>query len=141
MSDYLNDYLPYIYDQDSHQWVTIGGGASSAKIYYGTKAEWAAKPSLVSEKHSIYVYTDGKQIEDDYGQVFDIPTLKIGDGLAYVVDLPFSGACTDDVNKTIDEHVNDMISHITQEEREFWNNKVRCYIPDQDGERIIFTTK
>ena len=136
----MSDFLPYVYDQDSHQWVAIGGGSASAKIYYGTKAEWASKPSLVSEYQSIYIYTDGKQVEDNNGVMHDIPTLKIGDGKAYVVDLPFTGACTDDLDKTVDEHINDLILHVTQAERDFWNNKVRCYIAERDGEQIVFTT-
>lgn len=44
-----------------------------------TTAWWKAHPSIISEKDEVYVYTDHN------GARF-----KVGDGLAYVVDLPFS---------------------------------------------------
>jgi hypothetical protein len=35
-------------------------------------------------------------------------------------------------------HINDIVAHITAEERAFWNNKVRCYIADETN--LTFTT-
>ena len=53
-----------------------------------------------------------------------VPGIKIGDGSAYVVDLPF-------VN-------------ITSEQVNFWNNKVNCYLETEltdegNNETLVFT--
>lgn len=81
-----------------------------------TSAEWAELTSLVSMPNEIYIYSDAQ--EDAEGN--PIPMIKIGDGNAYVVDLPFVAA-TD--------------YRITQEDIENWNNKVSVRA---DGERLIF---
>lgn len=81
-----------------------------------TTAEWAELTSLVSFPGEVYVYSDGG--EDAEGN--PIPLIKIGDGNAYVVDLPFVAA-TD--------------LRITQEDIENWNNKVSVRV---DGEDLIF---
>jgi hypothetical protein len=54
----------------------------------------------------------------------------VGDGQTLLKDLPFT-------DMVYYDHISDPIVHITQEEREFWNNKVSCSI---DGETIKFTT-
>ncbi len=77
-----------------------------------TTAEWAQLTTLVSRKGEIYVYSDGG------GE--NKPMLKIGDGNAYVVDLPF--------DTSID-------ARITDEDIANWNNKVSVRA---DGERLIF---
>lgn len=82
-----------------------------------TTDEWALLTDLVSDKGTVYVYTDYKPIgtSGDYQ-----PGIKIGDGLAYVVDLPFVTA--ED-------------ARITAEDIERWNNKVAVRA---DGENLIF---
>ena len=86
-------------------------------IFSKTTAEWAALTELVSVRNAIYVYTDYKPIgtSGDYQ-----PGIKIGDGLAYVVDLPFA---------TMED------ARITAEDIENWNNKVSVVL---DGENLIF---
>lgn len=81
-----------------------------------TTAEWEQLTTLVSVLGEVYVYTDGG--EDSEGN--PIPKIKIGDGLAYVVDLPFI-AGTD--------------LQITQADIDNWNNKVAVRA---DGENLIF---
>lgn len=82
-----------------------------------TTAEWAALTSLISVKNAVYVYTDYKAIgtSGDYQ-----PGIKIGDGMAYVVDLPF--VTTEDARITAEDIAN-------------WNNKVAVMV---DGENMIF---
>ena len=58
----------------------------------------------------------------------------MGDGLAYVIDLPFS-------DKILYEHLEDTERHITNDERTFWNNKVRCFISESDDGKLVFTTQ
>lgn len=82
-----------------------------------TSAEWAQLTSLVSMPGEIYVYSDGGGT-DHQGK--PIPKIKIGDGNAYVVDLPFSASL-------------DM--RITDQDIANWNNKVAVRI---EGDRLIF---
>lgn len=82
-----------------------------------TSAEWAQLTSLVSMPGEIYVYSDGGGV-DPLGK--PIPKIKIGDGNAYVVDLPFAASI-------------DM--RITDQDIANWNNKVAVRA---DGEELIF---
>lgn len=95
------------------------------KVLYASTATWNSKPKTLSKAGFIYIYSDYRDGK---------PAIKIGDGKAYLIDLPF----TDDefVN-----HINNTVIHITQEERDKWNNKVRCYIDLNNENRLIFTTK
>ena len=98
-------------------------------IYVDTKDNWASQPTRISEKDAIYVYIDNHV--DSQGT--ELASIKIGDGLAYVVDLPFT-------DQGIYEHIEDDTIHITDAERNFWNNKVRCYYSEvTDDENLIFT--
>lgn len=94
-----------------------GGGGGTQEVYYGTTAEWSAQTTLVSLRGAIYVYSD----YSTDGQGRDVPNIKVGDGLAYVVDLPF------------------MNMDVTEAQKTFWNNKVRCYV-NNNSENLVFTT-
>lgn len=108
-------------------------GKLSAK--FGTTAYWSKQTSLVSEKDCLYVYIDWKTKTVDGAEV-DVPGFKIGDGMAYVVDLPFTAANED----SLTEHMADTIVHITAAERNNWNNKVSCFISASDPETVVFST-
>lgn len=95
------------------------------KVLYASTATWNSKPKTLSKAGYIYIYSDYRDGK---------PAIKIGDGKAYLIDLPF----TDD---EFVEHINNNVIHITQEERDSWNNKVRCYIDPNNENRLIFTTK
>jgi len=95
------------------------------KVLYASTATWNSKPKTLSKAGYIYIYSDYRDGK---------PAIKIGDGRAYLIDLPF----TDD---EFVEHVSNTVIHITQEERDNWNNKVRCYIDPNNENRLIFTTK
>ena len=101
---------------------------NNSRILYATTATWNSKPTLVSERGYMYVYSDWKQNE----QQQNIAGFKFGDGLAYVIDLPF-------VDDQLWTHINNNVIHVTQQEREFWNNKVS--IRDVQNENLIFTTQ
>ena len=90
---------------------------ATGKVKSATVAEWAQQTSLISEKDVIYVYTDH---QTDDGK--NIPGIKIGDGLTYVVDLPF-------VDTIYMKHITDTDIHITAEERAKWN-KVNSAVPN-----------
>ena len=57
----------------------------------------------------------------------------MGDGLAFVVDLPFA-------EELIYNHIDNNTIHVTAEEKQFWNNKVRGIIEPQDPECLFLTT-
>ena len=107
--------------------VDLGHG-SGCKVLYNTTDFWNDRPELKSKKGYLYIYSDWKQNEK--GQ--NIAGIKVGDGNAYLIDAPF-------IEQVFAEHIDDVVRHITQEEREFWNNKVRCYMADNNTE-LIFTT-
>ena len=95
-------------------------------------AYWDKQITYVPRVNEIIIYTDHKQIDED-GVVKDVPGIKIGDGNAYVVDLPFVDEAS---GRELEGHINDSVVHITNDEREFWNNKLNF---DIEGENLIFT--
>ena len=88
-----------------------GGGGGGSDVMVHTTAEWQQLTSLVSIKGMIYVWSDYKTENG-----IDIPAMKIGDGLAYVVDLPFATQA------------------ITLAQIQNWNNKVNARV---SGENLI----
>lgn len=89
-----------------------GGGGGGSDVVVHTTAKWQSLTSLVSVKGTIYVWSDYKTEDGE-----DIPAIKIGDGLAYVVDLPFA------------------TQGITLAQINNWNNKVSVRI---SGENLFF---
>lgn len=95
----------------------VGGG-----VVMKTKAEWAELPTMMSKKGVFYVYTDYRQEEDPVTHnVIDIPRMKIGDGMTYVIDLPFE------------------TMSITDADIERWNNKSDLQVRvDEETNSLIF---
>lgn len=102
------------------------------QIHSDTTAHWNTQRDLIAKKDHIYIYTDYEVVDGDA-----IPGIKIGDGLAYLIDTPFISGN----NAALLSHVGDTAIHIASEDRTSWNNKVRCYISDSDAENIVFTTE
>lgn len=96
------------------------------QVLFNTTAGWNEQGMLVSKANTLYIYTDYQVIDGD-----TIAGIKVGDGNAYLIDLPFT-------DKALMSHIADNTRHITNSEREFWNNKVRCYYAGTD--QLIFTT-
>ena len=109
-------------DQTLSVSLSVGYNIDDCKVLYNTCEFWNSKPSLIGQAGYLYIYSD-------YDVENNLVAIKVGDGNAYLKDLPF-------LDKLYAEHIANMDIHITSEEREFWNNKMRCYI---DGTRIIFT--
>ena len=105
----------------------IGSSAYMDNIICDTVEGWASKPSYQTAEGFLYVYTDYKLHDGKY-----IPGLKVGTGNAYLIDTPF-------VDQVYAEHVENTDIHITAEEREFWNNKVTCYIDPLEENRLVFS--
>lgn len=98
-------------------------------VYSNTTEGWGQNPSLISKKNVIYVYTDYDTIDG-----VPIPGIKIGDGKAYLIDMPF----VDGNKELLERHIQDTSIHVTPEEKEFWNNKVRSEVHGDDG-TLVFT--
>lgn len=99
------------------------------EIFFNTVQGWNLQSTLVGKKNSIYVYTNYQQDQDGH----NIAGIKVGDGNAYLIDAPF-------LDTLYLEHINDNSIHITDEQREFWNNKVSCYYSLTQDETVVFTT-
>ena len=107
-NSYINE-LPFI---DAS---TIEGKS----ILIDTTSNWNSQINFIPKRGDLIFYAD-KTINSDG---INIPGLKIGDGLAYCIDLPFIG---DDISASLESHItNDMI-HITTADRTKWNNKINC---------------
>lgn len=105
-----------------------GGTISGARVTRNTTEGWAAKRTYVPGASEIIVYTDHAEIAGT-----DVPGIKLGDGNAYVADLPFVDAA---IAAALQAHIEDADAHVSEEDREFWNNKLNY---DIDGEELTFT--
>lgn len=89
-----------------------------------TTEHWNNARGFVPLRGEVIVYTDvgsyQKEINGELRTIL-IPGIKIGDGSAYVQDLPFVDK---DLRDTLMEHINDMDLHVTLGEKTFWNNKI-----------------
>ena len=106
-----------------------------SNIISGTTEYWNDKPQLIPKKDTIIIYTDYQSKEEE-GNIINIPGIKIADGSAFLIDQPF---VDEDIRKVVSSHINNSDIHITPQEREFWNNKVRCYLDTLEQDNIIFT--
>ena len=111
----------------------ISNDPSGTSVVSNTTAEWNANPLYMSEPNVIYVYTDYATSND--GVL--IPGLKVGDGMAYVVDLPFIYGSSKDFQK----HISNLGIHVADDDRELWDNKWSGYIDNDDSEKLVFTTE
>lgn len=94
--------------------VMVDPQGKDKKIYYGSTEYWNRFPDLVSEKGCLYLYSDWMIDPDTERKIVGI---KVGDGETLLKDL----SATDQIWQ---DHMNDMIHHITPEERAYWNDKV-----------------
>lgn len=89
-----------------------------------TTANWNAARGFVPMAGEIIIYTDYSSYQKEVnGQIKTIliPGIKIGDGGAYVQDLPF---VDEDLRDMLMDHINNMDLHVTLGEKTFWNNKI-----------------
>lgn len=106
---------------------------SKANIRIGTVEYWNSIPKDVANKGEIIVYSNAVKQGN-----YLIPKIKIGDGLAFTIDLPY---VNQDLQLILDSHIADTEIHITQQEREFWNNKITAGVKPIDKECLILTKK
>lgn len=110
----------------------VGGGM---KIYADTTANWDSQIDLIGERGCIYIYADHEYKKID-GSTEEGPGIKVGDGLAYLIDLPFlDQLITDQVMAEIGQTG----GVVTEHEKEFWNNKVSSYLSQSDSENLVLS--
>lgn len=97
------------------------------EIQIHTTEEWNQLPNYIPNYGDIIIYSDKNSSA--------YPGIKIGDGSTYCIDLPFIG---DENIITLQQHINNTVVHITNEERNFWNNKLN-YDNQIIEENLIFT--
>lgn len=99
-------------------------------VHFDTVAHWNTQRDLVAKNGHIYVYTDYQVIDG-----VNIPAIKIGDGNAYLIDIPF----VDSNSSLLKTHIDDKEIHITSDERDFWNNKVTAFISSDDEKTLVLS--
>lgn len=89
-----------------------------------TTENWNKARGFIPLRGEIIIYEDfSSYTVTEYGKQVTklIPNIKIGDGKAYVQDLPF---VDEEVRNKLMEHIEDQDIHVTLGEKAFWNNKV-----------------
>lgn len=137
---YSNDYSE-LTNKPQINSVTLDGNLSAAdlglgSVHYDTSANWALQPMLVAERAEIYIYSDHEIIYDGVGNPTFVAGIKIGDGTSYLADMPF---VTDAMSAMLLQHIGNSSVHLTDAEREFWNNKISCYLNNEDAENLILS--
>ena len=89
-----------------------------------TTANWNRARGFIPFDGEIIIYTDyqtvQKEIDGQTKNVY-IPGVKVGDGRAYVQDLPF---VDEELRSYIMGHINNPNVHVSEQDRNFWNNKL-----------------
>lgn len=100
-----------------------------AGLKYGTTEEWNNQIGYIPVPGEIIIYSDYQTKEID-GNIVNIPGIKIGTGNAYIQDLPF---ISDNSSEELYNHIRNSIIHVTEQERQRWNNKLNV---DDEAEVI-----
>lgn len=104
-----------------------------------TTENWSRTYGFRPFKGEIIIYSDYDSFLDASGKTVQVPGIKVGDGNAYVQDLPFT---TDGVAYLIRQHIIDDQRHVSEEDRYFWNNKSSSYIVSLDeGDNSLILTR
>lgn len=105
---------------------------TTGKVYSGTAAYWEENPTFKGNKGDIIIVTDYK-VKDNK----NIAGIKVADGLAYAIDLPY---VTEILEDDLADHIADTTVHITASERTAWNNKISAHMDTVDKENLILST-
>lgn len=100
-----------------------------------TVEEWNSDKDLISQKGTLYIYSNYKIINDEDDNEIFLPGIKLGDGKAFLIDLPFLN--TDPFDEQILNHINNNIIHISLQDRKFWNNKLNLIQPTAESQTLI----
>lgn len=135
-----NDYNKLI-NRPSINSVVLEGNISLSDlglgaVYYDTTANWNLQSDLITERGAIYIYSDYTYIEDGAGNLIPIAGLKIGDGTSYLIDMPYESEAS---STMLIEHIADSTAHITDSERNKWNNKVTAFMDESQPDTLVLS--
>ena len=103
------------------------------KLKRDTTANWNAAFGFIPLAGEVIIYNDYKTIQkeiDGEMRTVNIPGIKIGDGRAYVQDLPF---VDEELRDRIMAHINNNDIHVTVMDKLKWDNKLNV----DDNQEII----
>lgn len=116
----LNDYdlllKKYIKDK----------GLDSIRV--NTTAAWKEQVDYAPPAGQLIIYTDGNVVDG-----VNYPKFKVGDGNAYVIDLPFTEG---EFEAALTQHINNATTHLSAADREKLENSVVLTL---DGENLVFS--
>ena len=116
----------YTFVYDGLYWNVLGD-ITGKNIMIGTSSEWVAHTHDKFPSGTIIIYTDHGSYTNDNEQTITVPGIKITDGTTPIADLPFVG---DDViiplYSELNEHITNNVIHVTQANKNSWNNKITC---------------
>lgn len=93
-------------------------------IYCETLSYWQEHSSFIGKKGDIIIVSDYKKKDNK-----NIAGIKVADGLAYAIDLPY---VNDILGTELTSHINDTVIHVSQDDRDRWDNKVSARMGDND---------
>ncbi len=102
----------------------MGVKEARIKLKRDTTANWNSARGFIPLEGELIVYNDYatiRKIVNGNEQDVVVPAIKIGDGRAYVQDLPF---VNDELRDQILNHINNPEIHVTMAEKLFWNRKL-----------------
>lgn len=89
-----------------------------------TTQHWNEALGFIPLEGEIIIYNDYTTIQKEVNGVVKtvkVPAIKVGDGMAYVQDLPF---VNEDLREQLLNHIENPDIHVTLQEKLFWNNKL-----------------
>lgn len=98
-------------------------------VYDDTTEHWNSQLDFIPRFGAVVIYSDHAVVDGDY-----VPGIKVGDGSAYLIDLPFVG---DDIRQMIMAHIANASVHVSAADRESWDNKVTCYVELIEGDEYL----
>ena len=119
----------YTYQGETWYYCTGGGGGSTPSNIEGVE--------YIPHLHEDWT----EYIPDTVERIFElvapesgqyIPGFKVGDGQAYLIDLPF----VDDVYA---RHILDQSIHVSPEDRASWSSKITCYVDSSSPNTLVFS--
>ena len=108
-------------------------GLGTVRYSHASTEEWNSRLGYIPMAGEICVYDDYKTFVDTDGVTKTAKGIKIGDGLAYLIDLPY---VADDVRASLYDHIIDANIHTNMNEKTSWNSKLECN--GVIGETLVF---
>lgn len=97
---------------------------SRIKLKRDTTSNWNRARGFIPLQGELIIYDDYQTTTKEINgrtETFYVPGVKIGDGRAYVQDLPF---VDEELRTYIMGHINNPNVHVSEQDRNFWNHKL-----------------